>query len=165
MTDILFKTDTFLFSYRVAGVLIRDGKVLLQKMPGEPGYAFPGGHAGLGEINPDTLKREFLEEINTDISVGDLLWVGEIFFPWDGRSCHQICLFYQVSLSTEAGIPLDGWFPTVDHLAGREIPLEFHWVPLATLDQILLYPPQAKQALLKSGGSLRHFIFHEEAER
>ena len=28
--DILFKQDDFVFSYRVGGVLIRDGKILLQ---------------------------------------------------------------------------------------------------------------------------------------
>lgn len=165
MTDILFKTDPFIFSCRVAGVLVREGKVLLQKMPGEPGYAFPGGHAALGEINADTLRREFMEEIQAEVSVGDLLWVGEIFFPWEGKPCHQICLFYQVTLSPETRIPLEGCFPALDHLAGREIPLEFHWVPLEALDRILLYPPQAKQALLRPGSGLRHFIYHEEPPR
>ena len=29
--DILFKTDDFIFSYRVGGLLIRNDKILLQK--------------------------------------------------------------------------------------------------------------------------------------
>lgn len=29
--DILFKNDNFVFSYRIGGILIRDGKILLQR--------------------------------------------------------------------------------------------------------------------------------------
>lgn len=29
--DILFKTDDFVFSYRVGGILIHEGKILLQR--------------------------------------------------------------------------------------------------------------------------------------
>ena len=29
--DILFKNDDFVFSYRVGGILIRNGKILLQR--------------------------------------------------------------------------------------------------------------------------------------
>ena len=49
MQDILFRTNDYIFSYRVAGILIRDGKVLLQKPTNDTGYAFPGGHVGFGE--------------------------------------------------------------------------------------------------------------------
>ena len=31
MADILFKTDDYIFSYRVGGLLIHNGKVLMQK--------------------------------------------------------------------------------------------------------------------------------------
>ena len=61
--DILFKTDDFVFSYRVAGICMQNGKVLLQKPSNDTGYAFPGGHVTLGETNAQTLIREFQEEI------------------------------------------------------------------------------------------------------
>jgi len=41
--DILFKTDDFVFSYRVAGLLIKNNKVLLQRPISDTGYAIPGG--------------------------------------------------------------------------------------------------------------------------
>ena len=47
MKDIIFKTDDYVFSYRVGGVLIHNGKILLQKVPNDDGYAFPGGHVTL----------------------------------------------------------------------------------------------------------------------
>ena len=37
MTDILFCTDSYVFSYRVAGVCIQNGKVLLQKPADDDG--------------------------------------------------------------------------------------------------------------------------------
>ena len=59
MPDILFKTDEFVFSYRVAGICMQTGRVLLQKPTHDAGYAFPGGHVALGETNAETLVREF----------------------------------------------------------------------------------------------------------
>ena len=49
MADILFKTDDYIFSYRVGGLLLHNGKVLMQKLIGEDGYAFIGGHVAFGE--------------------------------------------------------------------------------------------------------------------
>ena len=48
MADILFKTDDYVFSYRVGGLLIHNGKVLMHKLVGEDGYAFIGGHVAFG---------------------------------------------------------------------------------------------------------------------
>lgn len=55
---------------------------MLQRPKDDTAYAIPGGHVVLGETNEETLVREFKEEINVDIKVGTLKWVGEIFFSW-----------------------------------------------------------------------------------
>ena len=41
--DILFNNDDFVFSYRVGGILIRNGKILLQR-PKNDDYSIIGGH-------------------------------------------------------------------------------------------------------------------------
>ena len=69
MSDILFKTDDYIFSYRVGGVLIHNGKVLMQNAEGDDGYAFIGGHVAFGETTDETLVREFKEEIGADIKI------------------------------------------------------------------------------------------------
>lgn len=52
MGDILFHTGDGVFSYRVAGICIHEGRVLLQTTTGEDrSFAFPGGHAVFGETN------------------------------------------------------------------------------------------------------------------
>jgi ADP-ribose pyrophosphatase len=160
MTDILFRTDDYVFSYRVAGVCVRNGRVLLQKQTNDPGHAFPGGHAELGETNAETLLREFREEIGAEISVGDLRWVGELFFPWDDKPCHQICLYYDIEI-TGGDIPQTGNFLAHEHIEGRNFDIEFHWVPLDRLGDIELYPPQASAFLTDGIGGVRHFIYRE----
>ena len=118
--DIVFKTEDFVFSYRVGGILIRQGKILLQKPKGDD-YSIIGGHVSCLETTAETLRREFQEELHTEIEVDRLLAVGEIFFPWGERPCHQICLYYNVHLLKEKSIPLDGTFHGYDELDGERI--------------------------------------------
>ena len=158
--DILFQTDTYIFSYRIAGICIHDGRVLLQKPTNDDGYAFPGGHSALGETHEATLIREFREEIGADIEVGDLKWVAEIFFPWDGKPCHQLCLYYQATILSPH-IPRQGKFPAKEHMEGRNFAIEFHWVPLEELSRITVYPPQAAALLQQLDNGVQHFVYRE----
>lgn len=160
MSDILFKTEQYVFSYRVAGICIQNGKVLLQKPTNDNGFAFPGGHVAFGETNAETLLREFKEEIGADISVGELKWVGEIFFPWGEKPCHQICLYYMVTLEN-AHIPQEGMFMAQEHLEGRNFEIEFHWIPLEEIKDIELYPTNAKELLGSLEEGTEHFVYQE----
>ena len=103
--DILFKNDDFVFSYRVGGILKHNGKILLQR-PKNDDYAIIGGHVAAMETSMETLKREFEEELHAKIEVDNLLAIGEIYFPWGKRPCHQICLYYNVHLMDD-NIPLN----------------------------------------------------------
>lgn len=158
--DILFRTGEAVFSYRVAGICIQNGKVLLQKPTNDTGYAFPGGHVAFGETNAETLIREFQEEIGARISVEELKWVGEIFFPWGDKPCHQICLYYLVKLLSP-DLPTQGSFLAKEHIAGRDFDLEFHWVPLEELKSLEVYPTNAPALLDQLDQGVRHFIYRE----
>ncbi len=68
----------------VAGVVIRDGKVLLGRHTygnGKGLLIIPGGYVKYGETPRDALKREFMEE--TNISVEPLSIIGVRFNPRD----------------------------------------------------------------------------------
>lgn len=155
--DILYKGDDWVFSYRVAGICLRNGCVLLQKPVTDTAFAFPGGHVAFGETNEQTLVREFREETGAEIRVGDLKWVAEIFFPWGDKPCHQICLYYMVELIEES-IPGGAAFSGIEE---RNVPLEFHWVPLGELEGLEVYPVQTAELLQKLGEGVQHFVYRE----
>ena len=163
MSDIIFKTNDYVFSYRVAGILKHNNKVLLQRPLNDSGYALPGGHVSLGETNAETLIREFKEEIDADIKIEKLSWVGEIFFPWGSskKPCHQICLFYNVSLENNHNIPMDGSFYGIEQLEDKTFKLEFSWIDINDLHEIEVYPIEAKEYLLSNTSDVQHFVYKE----
>ena len=161
MADILFKTYEYVFSYRVGGILIRDGKILLQKPAADNGYALIGGHVSFGETTDETLVREFREEIRADVKIERLLAVCENFFRWGKRPCQQINMFYLISLVDETQIPLDGTFKAVDELGGERIDLDICWVPLERIGEITVYPKELKEYILNLPENIVYFSHKE----
>lgn len=159
--DILFKEEDFVFSYRVGGILIRDGRILLQK-PKNDDYAIIGGHVSRMETGAEALKREFREELHARIDVDRLMAVGEIFFPWGNRPCHQIGLYYLVRLR-DGGIPTDGTFHGYDEAGRERTDLDYRWMPLEKLKiGIKVYPAELIPYLAATPEGIVHFISRED---
>ncbi len=160
--DILFKIDDWIFSYRVAGILIHNGRILLQRPVGESSYAFPGGHVNLGETSQEALIREFKEEVLADIIPNRLMWMVENFFPWGEKRCHQVSLYYLVSLLDETQISLDGTFLLPDEEERKVSNLEFSWHRLPDLDALEVYPIEAKEKLLHPSDCIEHWVYKQD---
>lgn len=154
--DILFKTNDFVFSYRVGGILIQKDAILLQR-PKNDDYGIIGGHIACLETTADTLKREFEEELHVKIEVENLFAIGEIFFPWGSKPCHQICLYYNIRL-LEHNIPLEGTFHGYDDLDNERIDMDFCWVPLEELKKIKVYPLELIPYIVEPKEEIVHFI-------
>lgn len=155
--DILFRTDEHVFSYRVAGICIQNGKILLQRPTNDTAFALPGGHVSFGETNEQTLVREFKEEIGVNVSVGELKWVQENFFPWGNKPCHQICLYYIIDIEYD-NIPKEDMFIGIEE---RKFKLEFHWIPLSELNNMEVYPKNVVDLINKIDQGVQHFISKE----
>lgn len=161
MQDILFKNEDGVFSYRVGGILIHDGKVLLQQCDGDESYAVPGGHVNFGETSMDAIVREFKEETEVDVKPERLLWIGELFFPRDTRPCHQVCMYFLVTLCDETQIKSGSSFFAWDELEREKVNLKFSWIPLAELRNIELYPLGINEKLMNLSDSIEHFVYIE----
>ena len=162
MTDISYSTDNYIFSYRVAGILIQGDKVLLQKPTNTEEYAFPGGQIAFGETHEQSLRREFAEEIGVEIVTGELKWVEENIFPWGDKTAQQICFDYVVSLADDSLIPLNGKFLSKEaghHPLGDVI--EFHWIPIDEVKNLKVYPKKAAELLKRLDEGIKHFVYQE----
>jgi len=61
-----------------------------------------GGHVRYNERSVDTVKREFLEEINAELINIELITVLENFFEWNGEHYHEINFVYKGELADKS---------------------------------------------------------------
>jgi len=87
------------------GVAVKDGKLLVSegydKKKGTTFYRCIGGGIEFLEKSSDALKREFMEELGIDISVGNLLGVAENIFTYEGKDGHELVFYYDVTIQDE----------------------------------------------------------------
>lgn len=99
---------------RVCGILKENDRILLLKhiKIGPKGHLWspPGGGVEFGETLNESLKKEFLEETNLEIEVGNYLFTNEFI----GQHHHAIEIFFQVTrisgelqLGTDPELPLN----------------------------------------------------------
>ena len=94
--DWMFVVDNSICDVRTVGVLVRDGKIFVQRDRNGNEYALPGGHVRIGETLEDGLIREYKEETGADISCVKLLWSEECFWEWNGRAAHNFAFYYLI---------------------------------------------------------------------
>lgn len=129
MKEWIFRTDEYICDLRTVGVLVRDGKLLVQRDRDGSEYALPGGHVKIGETTADGLVREYKEETGADIKVGKLLWTEECFWEWNGTQAHNIAFYYLIELADGSDIPDTGEF--VSHKDNGNVVLG--WMPIEKL--------------------------------
>jgi len=78
---------------RVGGIILQEGKMLLiaHQKNGGIYWLLPGGGVVFGESLGDALKREFMEELNIDVSVGDMVFLSDSIEPSGERHIVNIC--------------------------------------------------------------------------
>ncbi len=148
--DWLFRFEEGNCDFRCAGVVIRNGKVLLQRDCGE--YALVGGHVQLGETGEEAVVREFEEELGVHIQCQRMLWTEESFWEWKGKTNHTLSFYYLAECCEGSEFPDDGCF----HPQRDNPRIEIGWVPVEDLNSLIVYPEFLKQRIhdLKPG----HFI-------
>ena len=141
----------FTLAVRTAAILVHEGRILLERTIGKNEYYLPGGHVQPLEKTDETLIRELREELHSEMEITGFAGVGELFFPWDGRTIQQLCFYYRVRFRTEKaapGIPAEGRFDGFDPAETRHYHLEYVWVPLEQLDRIRIKPGNILPLLL-----------------
>ena len=87
------------------GLAIKNYKLLVSEgfdiVKNETFYRCLGGGIEFLEKSEEALKREFLEEINVDITVKDFLGISDNIFSYQGKKAHELILFYSIEISDE----------------------------------------------------------------
>src|SRR5947207_11689711 len=98
------------FNVRVYGVLINEQKKVLvsdEYIRGNYYTKFPGGGLELGEGTRDCLKREFKEEMDLDVEIGEHLYTTDFYQVSAFNPAHQIIsIYYLVKALEVIKVPL-----------------------------------------------------------
>ena len=85
------------------GLAIKNNKLLVSegfdKVKNETFYRCLGVGIEFLEKGEEALKREFLEEINIDITVKDFLGISENIFTYQEKKAHELILFYSIDIA------------------------------------------------------------------
>lgn len=96
--DINFERNGIVFNYRIAIVIKKDDKLLVQKNTKVNHYTLPGGRCELLENSKDTAIREFKEETGIDTKFLRSLSMIENFFTssFDKKKYHEILIIHEL---------------------------------------------------------------------
>ena len=152
--DWLFSSENFICDVRTVGVLVRDGKILVQRDVNGNEYALPGGHIKIGETLEDGLIREYMEETGALIRCQRLLWSEECFWEWNGKQAHNIAFYYLITLYEGSDIPDTGEF--ISHKDNCNVVIG--WIPVESIENITIYPSFLKEEVFRLEDPIKHFV-------
>lgn len=99
-----------MISIRVYGILINKEKQVLvsdEYIRGNYYTKFPGGGLEVGEGTKACLEREFMEEMNLKVAVGDHIYTTDIYQQSAFNAAHQILsIYYFVTALEHIRVPL-----------------------------------------------------------
>ncbi len=159
---ITYHAEGMQFNYRVVGVCVDDGHVLMHKVEGEDFWSLPGGRCELLEPSAEALARELREELEAEVRVERLLWLVENFFRYDGRNFHELGLYFKVELPPD--------YPHLDKAVtfhgdegGQR--LLFRWFPVDKLEHERVFPTFLRQRMAQLPESIVHLVHTDVDEK
>ncbi|MCF1482635.1 MULTISPECIES: NUDIX hydrolase [Rhizobium/Agrobacterium group] len=115
-----------LFTFRVAGVILHNDHLLVQRSVNESYWALPGGRAEIGETSEQTIIREMQEEIDRTVRIERLLFTTEVFFSFDDYRAHELGFYYLLKMDVPLPFHRDD---IVHRVVDGPTEVLFRWVP------------------------------------
>jgi 8-oxo-dGTP diphosphatase len=98
-------------------------------------YGLPGGNPDPGESLTEALARELKEELGIEAEVNNMAFCGEVIWPEVNKETLHMVFLAEIT----AGVPQLNPEQTTA--------LEMVWLPVAELDEKLLYPNVGRQII------------------
>ncbi|HEY0246499.1 MAG TPA: NUDIX domain-containing protein [Mucilaginibacter sp.] len=124
------------FNVRVYGLLINDDQEILLSDEQEYGMQFtkfPGGGLEYGEGMTDGLKREFMEECNTEVEVLSHFYTTDFFVKSAFNDSQIISIYYLVKAVSVLNVGIKNI--QFDFDGEGEVLQAFRWIKLTDLKQ------------------------------
>ena len=132
---VMFSNGEITFMYRVGGIAVRDGRLLVEHFVRRSLCFVPGGRVEYGENAVQALSRELQEEFGGDVRIGRLAIVTDHLFELDGVRYQEVGMYFMME------------FPPGHYILGREGKFEaeepnlvYQWLPLNELEEAELFP-------------------------
>ncbi len=155
-----FVSDKERFNFRVAGVALRNGHVLVCREDADNFVLLPGGRVEFGEASDLALLREIKEELQCAVSVGRLLFNVENFFLREGEQFHELARYYAIELPDDFPFEKDGpCLTTRDE--GHELTFEWIKADSEALARINLLPEWLRERFGDLPSTTEHLIVDE----
>ena len=134
MNDVNFSIENNRFNFRVAGFIMIDNKILLQKSPQMDFYNLPGGRVKFGESTKDAIVREIKEELCIDIDTPELFYVAENFFKWEDKDVQELVFIYKIDIDKK-------YLEILEHHKVPDNATEYtYWIDVDKLQSITCKP-------------------------
>lgn len=155
---INIKNEHYTFKFRVSGVIIRNGKVLLVEMDNAGFFCLPGGHVELGETTEEAMIREMKEETTKDTYIKEYLGNIENFFVNKHNvSIHEIASYYLMDFKDDEIKDLS----RIENDEGTLVNLNFKWFDLKELKNVNIKPAYLRDILNKDNLVFNHLIIKD----
>jgi len=125
----------------VLGIVRKGNKILVSegydKVKDEVFYRSVGGGIEFLEDSKDALAREFKEELNIEINVGEFLGISENIFNYNGKNAHELILFYNVNIK-------DNDYKEKYHIIDDNCETDAVWIDIEKFKskELKIYPEQ-----------------------
>ena len=146
------------FMYRVGGIVVHSGRLLVER-DAEHGFCFvPGGRVEYGESAVRALGREMREELGERADIGRLVVVADNLFELDGYRFQEVGLYFLVEFAPGSAIlGRRGVFE------GAEPGTSFQWIPLNDLEEANLLPRFLRDRVRENPQSPEYVVHAHEA--
>lgn len=154
MKDIQLIDNGTAFNYRVSGAVIKNNKIMLNKLKNDDFWTFVGGKVAFGESSEKAIIREYFEETGATIEVERLVACVENFFVFNSKQWHEILFFYVLKDENGELDIFEGERAIRDNSDGI-----YKWFDLTELDKIKIQPECSRRIINNlNHQSIQHII-------
>ena len=155
-SDIRFVSKDTLFTYKVIGIIIEDGHLLVVTNDAIDFYHFVGGAIQFAESSKDAVLREVFEETAINYEVDRLIFVYERVFELEelptGNLAHEVSLCY---LMKPKGEMIQIFSGSYGLFGDKEM---LRWLPIDKLEDYKIYPKFLADRLKNIPSYVEHIV-------